>query len=200
MALARREKILLGVLGGTVVLYFWSRTKKGEALIQRGLDTLFLKPIEGRVTSPYGVRKDPISGKESGHNGIDFGVAVGTPIYAPFDGVVQVSNFVEPKYPSPNAVGMKKWLRADGTFDPSQFPAANGNYVIVTDATGKFTMGFAHMSRRDVKTGDKVKKGQILGLTGNTGYTTGPHAHVTLKVYGKIVDPMSVPEFAQMFA
>ena len=201
-----RTKLLLAGLGAAGALFAWSRTKAGEATIQSGLDTMFLKPIDGRITSPYGMRSDPITGQRSGHNGIDFGVAIGTPIKAPFDGVVAFSFFVDPNtvYPSPNAVGMARWLDASGKIPANAtqawWDAASGNAVGIRTPDGKYEMSFGHMSRRDVAKGDVVKAGQVIGLTGNTGYTTGPHAHVVMRLNGREVDPMSIPEFKALFA
>lgn len=211
--LPTRTKVLLGALGATIAFFAFSKTKKGEAVIQSSIDKGaalmdWFRPIVGAsLVSKYGPRIDPITKKAGAHhNGVDFGVGVGTPIYAPFDGRIDASKFIDPAtvYPSPNAVGTKKWLDANGNIPknpPANYwTAASGQHVIMTDTSGKYTISFSHMSDRAVQMGDIVKRGQLLGHTGNTGYTTGPHAHVVLKVDKKEVDPMLVPQFAKMFA
>lgn len=82
-----------------------------------------------------------------GHNGEDFGCPIGTPIVAPFAGRI-----IE-----------------------SQFDSGYGNYVKIED--GKQGSVLAHLSRLDVKVGDNVGEGQQIGLSGNTGNSTGPHLH-----------------------
>jgi hypothetical protein len=133
------------------------------------------KPLNtNKITSKYGARIDPVTHQPAGHNGIDFGVPEGTPIYAPGDGVVTVSNIND----------------------------LNGNYMLFSTELNHiaYTFGFAHMSKRFFKNNDKVTRGTVLGLSGNTGKSTGPHVHMTLRVNGGFVDPMSVREFRDLFS
>jgi len=98
--------------------------------------------------------------KRGMHYGTDFGVPVGTPIVAPEDGVV--------------------WQAGWG--------GDAGNMVAIN--SGNVQHKLMHLSQVKVKPGEKVKKGQVVGLSGNTGYSTGPHLHWSKYVAGKPVDPM----------
>lgn len=142
----------------------------------------WVKPIVGGfLTSLYGTRVDPVTGAEGQfHNGVDFGVAEGTPVLSPAAGRV---------------IGITVW---DG-LPPKQTKVPNGNSVRL-DLGGGYRIVFLHMSRLDVKLGDTVAAGQQLGLSGNTGYTTGPHLHISMTLNGAYIDPMSVPSFKAMFA
>jgi len=133
------------------------------------MPTLY-KPFKGNypITSGYGNRKDPISGKDSFHNGIDFGVPANTPLYNLEDGVVTVAGVIDNFNPkSPNlAVGVK----------------ANSDGVVAV---------YMHINRIDVKVGQKLKGGDMIGLSGNTGYSTGPHLHFGLysKLWNSTINP-----------
>lgn len=112
-------------------------------------------PIDGNptITSPYGTRVDPINGGKTTHNGIDFACTGGvTPIKAAADGEVVFSEF------------------NNGGF---------GNLVMVKH--GEVYSHYAHMSDRKVEKGDKVKKGDQVGVCGSTGRSTGPHLHFEAK-------------------
>ncbi len=86
----------------------------------------------------------------AGHEGIDFGTPTGTPILAPFDGII---------------------LR--DTFDDKDY----GNFTVVWDPKQLCAVWFCHLQDVTTKAGDTVTKGQVLGHTNNTGNTTGPHLH-----------------------
>jgi murein DD-endopeptidase MepM/ murein hydrolase activator NlpD len=101
-------------------------------------------------------------GNAHNHNGTDFAVVVGTPVVAPADGVV--------KSAGDNGGG-------EGVF-------------VILDA-GDAVHKFFHLSQIKVKSGQKVSKGEILALSGNTGYSTGPHLHWEKHVAGRPVDPMA---------
>jgi murein DD-endopeptidase MepM/ murein hydrolase activator NlpD len=94
------------------------------------------------------------------HNGVDFRAGVGTPIYAPFDGYVTI-NFTVP----------------------------GGNQLFVKDLSGQYVAGFAHLESY-VRSRGYVREGDLIGYTGNTGISTGPHLHFTLTINGEKVDPM----------
>ncbi|MCR2803585.1 M23 family metallopeptidase [Paenibacillus soyae] len=136
-----------------------------EALIgyQRLLDmTPSIWPADSRrVTSTFGVRRDPISGRSAVHSGLDLGGNRGDPIYAAADGVVTLS---ERGYPQ-------------------------GNNILIDHGRGMETR-YLHLNRRLVEIGDTVKKGQLIGELGNTGRSTGPHLHYEVIVNGEHVDPM----------
>jgi murein DD-endopeptidase MepM/ murein hydrolase activator NlpD len=97
------------------------------------------------------------------HKGIDVAMPVGTPLKAVMDGVVSAAQ---------SGSGSRSY----------------GLYVIIEHSGGKSTL-YAHMSKIMVKVGDNVTKGQIIGLSGNTGYSTGPHLHFELRVNGVQTNP-----------
>ena len=101
-----------------------------------------------KVTSAFGGRKDPITGKQSNHKGIDLGMAANTKLTSPVDGVV-----VETKNSS-------SW----------------GNTVVIRDSAGNLHR-YAHMNGINVKPGQKVGRGAFVGVSGNTGRSTGAHLH-----------------------
>ena len=104
----------------------------------------------------------PFGKRSSGmHLGTDFAVPIGTPVKAPQDGVVQ-------KTGSDNM---------------------NGTFVQID--SGGTIHSLLHLSQSKVTTGQQVKKGQVVGLSGNTGYSTGPHLHWSKRIAGRPVDPMS---------
>ena len=123
----------------------------------------WLKPVSGKITSKFGYRTDPKTGAPHAfHNGIDLALAEGTKIKNPLDGYVQDVNF-NPK---------------------------GGNQVIIMHENG-YSTGYSHLSQALVKKGDKVKQGDVIALSGNTGKSTGPHLHFTLNdPSGAKVDPM----------
>ena len=111
-----------------------------------------------KVTSPYGYRRDPITGKQSWHNGLDLR-AKNEPAYAMMDGIVE-------------KVG---------------YDNRSGNYVTLRH--GKFYISYCHLSSIIVRKGESVFPGIIVGVTGNTGRSTGGHLHLTCKKDGKSVNP-----------
>lgn len=131
--------------------------------LRRAMGELFLTPLRGRLTSPYGYRRDPFTGVRTFHTGIDLAAPVGTPIKATLDGRIATTGY----------------------------SAVYGNYVIVTHDGGYQSL-YAHMHRIQVKRGQWVTQGGILGLVGNTGYSTGPHLHFSVYRNGKMVNPASL--------
>jgi murein DD-endopeptidase MepM/ murein hydrolase activator NlpD len=71
----------------------------------------------------------------------------------------------------------------------SQYGSSYGNYVVVSHGTGNTTL-YAHLSKRSVKVGDAVAQGDVLGVTGSTGNSTGPHLHFEITEGGNRVDPL----------
>ncbi len=108
-------------------------------------------------------RLNPVTGRVQPHNGTDFAVHVGTPILATGDGVV-----------------------AKATSHPEM-----GRYIVLSHGS-KYTTVYMHMSKLMVKPGQKIKVGQIIGLSGNTGRTTGPHLHYEFRINSRPVDAMRV--------
>ena len=116
-----------------------------------------------RITSYYGTRKDPITKKSSMHTGIDIGASMGSEIYASNSGTVVVAGWSSKGY---------------------------GNYVVIDHGGGKSTL-YAHMSKIKTTKGAKVTKGNVIGLVGSTGYSTGPHLHFEILINGKHTNPMN---------
>lgn len=126
---------------------------------------LFHKPLKNRywLTSPYGWRSSPFSGKRSFHGGTDMAIASGTNIYAALDGRVSFTGY-------------------NDTY---------GNYVIVTHHSGYKTL-YAHMSSISCKKGQYVYTNTVIGKVGSTGMSTGPHLHFAVYKNGKSMNPMSL--------
>lgn len=128
--------------------------------------TLMRTPVDGaRMSSGFGMRRHPISGFTKMHKGIDFAVALGTPVYAAGDGTVEIA-------------GRK---------------GAYGNYIRVKHNNNMKT-AYAHLHKiaKGMKPGVKVKQGQVIGYVGSTGRSTGPHLHYEVIVGNKQVNPNSV--------
>ena len=123
------------------------------------------------VEVPHRLRNSPLAEYEQitsllrdrpNHHGMDFKVDVGTPIVSTFDGVVTRTNW--------------NWN-------------ANGNCIEVKGADGVLAK-YLHLSENKVKAGDRVKAGDVVALTGNTGHSTGPHLHYQLNRGDKVLDPI----------
>lgn len=120
---------------------------------------------DGGVTASFGWRIHPVLGHRHLHQGIDLRAPIGTPVYAPADGVVQVAGF--------NVVG-------------------GYGYLVVLEHNFGFKTRFAHLSRKDVvKEGQFVKKGELIGYSGNTGISTGPHLHYEIRFVQRPLDPIN---------
>ena len=139
--------------------------------VSKDKDTKYIKPVEGKITSDFGYRTAPVAGSSTNHSGIDIGVPVGTPVKAMADGTVVAANG-----------GMKGY--GNGVFIDHGY--INGKHV---------RSEYGHLSKFEVKVGDKVKQGQIVAESGNTGVSEGPHLHLTIREYDeeektwKAVDP-----------
>ena len=120
-----------------------------------------IKPTEGWITSGFGYRTSPFTGKREFHKGIDIATRIGQPIISTADGVVTYSGY-------------------EGGF---------GNVVMVEHGYG-FSTRYAHCSRIIAKVGNRVRRGQIIAYVGNTGRSTGPHLHYEIRVWGVPVNPM----------
>jgi murein DD-endopeptidase MepM/ murein hydrolase activator NlpD len=133
------------------------------SLRQTSIDHLpSIRPVDvGWLSSGYGYRKDPFTGKSRFHRGLDFSVPVGTPVRAVADGVI-----LQLKHER----GMGKMIRID-----------HGQHLKTT---------FAHLSDWTVKIGQRVVRGEIIGHSGNTGRSTAPHLHYEVSVGGRHVNPL----------
>jgi murein DD-endopeptidase MepM/ murein hydrolase activator NlpD len=128
--------------------------------------TLMRTPIDGaRLSSRFGMRKHPILGYTRMHRGTDFAAPTGTPIYAAGDGTVTVA-------------GRK---------------GAYGNYVRIRH-NSTYDTAYAHMKgfAKGIRSGTRVRQGQIIGYVGTTGRSTGPHLHYEVLVNGKQINPSKI--------
>lgn len=118
-------------------------------------------PCEGRISSPFGKRQHPISGQGDFHNGIDIAAPLGTEIKAIESGVIEKCEY-------------------------NQY---SGNFVVIrhNDST---TSSYAHMARADVSVGQEISKGDVIGIVGSTGSSTGPHLHMEIRIDKNAVNPM----------
>lgn len=117
------------------------------------------------ISSEFGKRQNPFSGKWKNHNGIDLAANEGTEIFAIKDGQVSLC------------------IQNDYTF---------GNYIIISHDDGRMTSVYAHLQKILVKNDDIVKKGDLIGYVGSTGQVTGPHLHFEIRQNGKAQDPKSI--------
>ncbi len=123
-------------------------------------DSVFVKPMEGRMTTPFGYTRY-VNGSFSGsHRAIDWAAPEGTPIQTTNEGIVAL---------------------ADELY-------LTGNAIYIDHGMGLFSQ-YAHMSELLVETGDHVKPGDIIGLVGTTGFSTGPHLHFTFWAHNVPVNP-----------
>lgn len=113
------------------------------------------------LTSNFGVRSDPFNGSARMHKGIDIPGPVGTPIYATADGVVARAGWA----------------------------SGYGNLVEISHGNGMQTR-YGHMSKLIVEPNTRVRRGQIIGLMGSTGRSTGSHLHYEVRVDGAAINPL----------
>lgn len=114
-----------------------------------------------RLSSSFGYRVDPVYGRTAHHNGVDFALDTGNPVYATGDGVVESVKFEFFGY---------------------------GNHLVIDHGFGYKTR-YAHMKNIGVVEGMKVKRGECIGQSGNSGKSTGPHLHYEVIYKGRHVNP-----------
>ena len=120
----------------------------------------FIYPTEGRISSPFGAMRY-VNNRVSGyHSGTDFAVPIGTPVKSVNRGRVVLAMYLN----------------------------STGNTIIIDHGLNLFS-SYSHMDSLYVEEGDLVEKGNILGESGNTGFTTGPHLHFTMSIGNTFVDP-----------
>jgi len=118
-------------------------------------------PLEGRITSPFGPRQNPVTGKSDWHSGVDIAVPEGTAVGAAWPGVVCFTG-------------------EDDIY---------GRFVTVDH--GGFKTRYCHCSKISVEAGVRLRQGETVALSGNTGMSTGPHLHFELIIDGKCADPLA---------
>jgi Membrane proteins related to metalloendopeptidases len=141
------------------VIDLWESLSERQSLLNA---TPNMKPAKGWITSRFGYRMSPFSGKTALHAGLDIAAAPGSPVYAPADGVIIFASYDE----------------------------GYGKLVSVDHGYG-VTTRFGHMSQIYVQTGQRVNKWDVIGAVGNTGRSTGPHLHYEVRINGTAVDPIN---------
>lgn len=123
----------------------------------------FIMPVDGRVTTGFAYERF-VNGESNGkHSGIDISQKKGIPIKAVNNGKVVYASFLK----------------------------ITGNTVIIDHGMNLFS-SYSHLDKMKIKTGDEVKKGDIIGTLGNTGFSTAPHLHFTFTVGSTFVDPFLI--------
>jgi len=119
-------------------------------------------PVRGQVNSGYGSRASPWLAKSEFHRGLDIGAPVGTPVKSPGPGTVV-------------------------------FAGVNAEYgqTVIIDHGNETKSLYGHLSRLSVAVNEKVQRGEVIALTGNTGRSSGPHLHYEIQVKGQAVNPTS---------
>ncbi len=131
----------------------------------------FIKPLDNMfVTDGYGYNRDTV-GYSIVHKGTDFRASVGTPVYAMNDGIVKIKrNFT-----------------------------TYGNTIVIDHGDGLITL-YMHLDKMNVNQGDYVKAHDIIGLSGQTGYASAPHLHISIKINGISIDPYIFMKFFGIFS
>ncbi len=153
----------LNVNNQKIKLYRFESKKDFDFYDEKGKSiskALMKTPINGaRLSSPFGLRKHPILGFTKHHNGTDFAAPTGTPIMASGNGTVIKAGW-----------------------------CGNGGNCVRIRHNSSYTTGYGHLSKFATKTGRRVRQGQVIGYVGNTGMSTGPHLHYTVKYNGKFIN------------
>lgn len=140
----------------------WKKLDAVQAGDSGAISIPSIQPIaKFTFTSAYGVRSDPFQGSAAMHAGIDLASPTGTPIYATADGVV----------------------------DRAEWFGGYGNMVEIEHGKGIATR-YGHMSRIATHSGDRVKRGDLIGYVGSTGRSTGSHLHYEVRIDGRAVNPV----------
>ena len=147
--------------------------ENGQIVAARGDDSAntdfsvaFVWPVKGRISGRFGNQRVFNGTPKSPHSGMDIAAAQGTPIRAPAGGRITLSE--------------KNFYLTGGT--------------VMIDHGHGISSNFLHMSRLDVKVGDVVKQGDVVGLVGSTGRSTGPHLHWGMTWFDTKIDPLLVLE------
>jgi murein DD-endopeptidase MepM/ murein hydrolase activator NlpD len=135
---------------------------KAKALGEEIKSIPSIPPVRGVFSSGFGIRRDPFTGGLEFHKGIDLSAPAGTPVVATADGRVEKAEWNSGGY---------------------------GNVVVINHGRGIKTL-YAHLSKILVREGQKVRRGQIIGLVGSTGKSVAPHVHYEVEVNGEAVNPI----------
>jgi len=169
----RARKTRLLVVAGAVLLapvalaqLAWSQGPAAKPVAIAAASTplrfFTFMPVDGRLSSGYGMRLNPVTHERSMHEGVDIASPIGSPVRAPAGGRVVRADLAEP------------WF---------------GKVLEIDHGNGMVT-NYKHLGDFKVKVGDTVMAGQEVAKSGNTGRTTGPHTHIGLYENGKAVDPV----------
>jgi murein DD-endopeptidase MepM/ murein hydrolase activator NlpD len=120
----------------------------------------FIWPVRGIISSPFGYRENPFTNLRTFHSALDIAVNKGTKVKA----------------------------ASDGTVADTGYNSVFGNYIILKHASG-FQSLYGHLSQVLVHDGSKIPQGSVIGLSGNTGQSTGPHLHFSIFKNGQAIDP-----------
>jgi murein DD-endopeptidase MepM/ murein hydrolase activator NlpD len=146
--------------------------KKLDQIEQGTIAMPSTQPVKGSAfTSGYGVRSDPFRGRAAMHAGIDLAGPLGTPIYATADGIV----------------GRSEWNSG-----------GYGNLVEIDHGQGIQTR-YGHLSQRIAQPGQRIHRGDLIGLMGSTGRSTGSHLHYEVRIDGRAVNPVPFLQASSTF-
>ncbi|MGR5092077.1 M23 family metallopeptidase [Vibrio maritimus] len=120
-----------------------------------------------RISSQFGKRQHPVTRKYKMHRGLDFAVNTGTKIYAPADGVVEVTR---------------------------RSNKGSGNFLRLQHSFG-FSSSYSHLKGFEVRPGQFVRKGELIAISGNSGLSSGPHLHYEVRFVGRALDPKPFVEW-----
>ncbi len=120
-------------------------------------------PAHGWLTGTFGGRSDPFTGERGFHQGLDISLEKGSPVYA----------------------------TADGTVDTAAYSGDYGNLIVLRHGYG-LTTRYGHLSAFNVKTGQQVHRGDVIGYVGATGRATGAHLHYEILANGKLINPLQL--------
>ena len=137
-----------------------SRLHRGYVAQFQMNTTPSLWPVAGRMSSPFGGRLSPFSREGQNHPGVDLQAAMGTPVHVAADGVVRQA----------------EWNQGYGK-------------LIVIDHGRSTQTYYAHLSRFSVVSGQEVRRGEVIGYSGATGFVTAPHLHYEVRIGGNPVNP-----------
>lgn len=168
---ARVLAVIIGSKGKTYSAFrssddnqFYDDDGSSLSMTKSGKFMRFPIPSSTRISSGFNPhRRNPVTGRVMAHNGTDFSVRVGTPVQATGDAVV-----------------------VKATRHPDM-----GVYIVLRHS-GRYSSVYMHLSKSMVKPGQKIKMGQVIGLSGNTGRSTGPHLHYEFHVNNRAVNAMRV--------